>query len=183
MSQPDFTVPSHPLQPAMLFAYLANQDDLPGLSLYTDEPTDDGIHDIGSGGSVAPARVIVYPFADGTSKAFVMQVVGWRPVIRIENFPQIWMPELLAEFAVVTGAVQGPDWPNTSPCPLIPSNLDFMASAIAVTDGSIGRSGEIMLGSGSPAAVILETRGCKKIQFGFARVNEPGTFNALWARI
>lgn len=175
--------PSHQLEVALAFAYLADQSDFAGLSLYTDEPVDDGIFPLGQGGMAAPSRILVFPFASDQLLNFSVQVIGWRSVVRRDNLPQIWMPQVLVEAFVTTGVVQGPDWPNTSPNPLMPSNLDYMASTVTLTGGSLGPTGELWMSVGSPAALVVETRGCKKVQFAFAQQDGRGVCNALWARL
>ncbi len=134
------------------------------------EPTDDGVYVAGLGGAVAGNRVMVMPFSDGiVGSRFWMRLWGWRVVQGLVS-EQLWVPQLLVEMLCVTGNFPGPLSPQKGQkSPRVLQEYEKLCSAMLVTNGSLGRSGEIRVNGISPAAAWVELVGAQKFQFEFQR--------------
>lgn len=143
------------------------------------EPSGDGIHRIGYGGSIAPEMVLLVPYCQGSpGSEFTMRVWGWwhaGAILDTENV--VWVPLLLAEVLCVAGSNRGLGQ-------RIVRDSDCACDTLTLLSGDLGKNGMIVQpGPGRIAYLKLHLHGCQKFQLEFQQGEDPPAFgNALWAK-
>ncbi len=142
----------------------------------------DTVWPAGAGGMFAPQRLKVMFFASGgAGNAFSARLYAW---FHHGDNPDtlVWIPVLLAEFALVTGALPGPA-ALTNFAPYVIKPDEYMCDGITLVQGSVGATGEIVTigpGTGFVSLVMCELRGAKFFQFDFQQ-SDSVLMNALWS--
>lgn len=159
-------------------------------------PSGAGVFPMGEGGSKAPCRLLLMPFAEGSpGSTFVMRLYGWRPVGqggpgRAEL--QVWVFHVLAQFLCFTGAIPGPILKGTdfSENRLALKTTENLCDSLVLQKGVLGLDGFLSTdvpGSGCPATALVEIYGAKYVSFDFAQWPSVGPsggvigMNCLWA--
>lgn len=142
------------------------------------EPTADGVKDIGISAGVCPDRVVILPFAIGDDDSgFGLRLWGWR--FAGYGSVGLWVPELLIELNCTLTNLSPPGVSGK-----IVNDTERFAGSISVANGDVGHNGELLSPSNvPPARVIVDLRGCAKIQFDIKHNNDITETNALWARV
>lgn len=158
-----------------------------GLFPRTDQsPVPDGVFVAGHGGAQCPQRVYLLPYCEGPAGAsFSMRVYGWRGQGLPTGDPNkmVWIPTFLAEFACASGELPGPASDSNSQSIRNMLDTERLCETIALTQGALGLEGYVNScgsGSGLVASAILETTGCRYLQFDFQQTDQV-SMNCFWA--
>lgn len=148
------------------------------------DPSGDGVFDIGEGGMYAPQHAFIVPYVFGPPESnFSMRVYGWR-VLGNDPLSQVWVPLLLIELACTScvSTVSLTSYAGRG-MRLLPDGTNFCDTLVVVNGTAGPEDGEVMSQPGTDLIgwALIELRGCQKIQFDFDQT-DPVEMNALWAR-
>ncbi len=113
----------------------------------------------------------IIPFGtNGENDTFSMRIWGWD---KTDDATAVYVPQLLAQFAVVLGSIDG----STA----IGVSNTFQADTITLTYGD-STTPIVSPANDLPAHAILHTRGCRYIEFDWdlAGAQEGVSMNAFW---
>ena len=146
----------------------------------TTEPTSDGCIAVTSGGIISPNRIMIFPYADAApGSQFTFRLHYWNHVGQ-DPASYVWVPMLLVEVLCALADVAGPPDTNNPLARLILSSERFCDNLVAVR-GSYGVGGDVVNGSVTPSAIMIELKGARRLQFDFQQIDPNVAMNALWA--
>lgn len=163
------------------------------LSLYTTEPSGDGIWRVGSSGGIAANRVLVVPYAHGSpGQTFSVRLTGWKQATENPD-SWIWLPLVKIQMACIVGDLTGPSSGSAAEQlrRVLAGDVRFCdqitLTTAAATGSGLGLTGELMSPgpqSGMAAWIIMELRGCQYLQFQFDFLQDaPVPMNAFWCKV
>lgn len=154
------------------------------------EPTGAGVFDIG-GGQNAPGNVLgpnnlfcqFYGVGSDTN-TFKVRVIGWNVIAEPTNLDRtkrMWVPAVLAE---VTCTIKSAIAPATAGALL---TTEYMADTIVVvgTSGNQGVGDDFVspADGAMPGHVLIDLRGCQKVEFLFHRNSSATSCNGLFKKL
>lgn len=130
------------------------------------EPTGDGVILVGEGSFVA-RQVVFVPFGAGADNStFDVRLIGWKQVVvqGSQTGATIWVPVVLAQFAVTLSALVG-----VASGALI--NTDRFGDTMTLTAPYATEGVDAITRSPandvSPAHAMVDLKGCRKLEFTF----------------
>lgn len=146
------------------------------------EPTNDGVINLGFGGSCAPNGLILVPIGTGADDAVLtgMRVIGWRR-LKSNNLSKtdLWVPVKLLEVAAVFGNITG----------VLDSMLGttyfFMDTITLVgTSGNANISHELVSPADNTVAhIVVDAKGFQKVEVTFDLGANATAANCLYATL
>ncbi len=122
-----------------------------------------------------PRYLLLMPFGtDGDNDTFSMRVWSWVQVTSGSGDHGFWVPQCLAEIAVVLGNISFS----------ISSTTHLMADTLTLTKGDTS-SPIINNANDTPACIMLDLKGARKIEFDFdlAGAQEGVAMNCYWRAV
>ena len=158
-----------------------------GAILVNDIGVADGTHKAGFGGELAQNRIKVVTYADQPGCQFSTRVWTWREAVQPGQSgqnPPVWIPEFLAEFACVSGSLQGVSnpGPTINPSQYVLPDTQYLCDTMALIQGSLGLTGLMNStgpGTNLPAYALMEILGARFVTFDFQQSDQVG-MNALF---
>jgi hypothetical protein len=145
----------------------------------------DGVYDFSDHHYFTVNRLQLMPYADGnTGSQFSMRVFGWDVIEPPDANPNliVWIPFLICELAVTTGALVGFAGRYLSATEHLATTITLTQGLVGGTDGITG--GRIYSYTDTSLAgwVLLTISGCRYIQFDFQKTSANIGMNCLWGK-